>query len=271
MGEVMNAQSILKSVFEAYESFETYSDVGTVQSSTNKGRRPEFQTQFKRPLSFRFHWLNWNEQSAEKEQLCELTARSDGKKFVILFQGEETATEGFASLVVGAAKFSHGAGSKIIELLLPDWNHCKNGWPDMDDVRRLDDEAVDLNECFHLLGSNSRSSSSDGMELWIEKETFLVRRLIEVVSVSEQQVEQAISILQSKERMELMAKTMRAMGWSDDLIEGVVAAVPEVKVPIEPYRYEYNFNSVSVNQSIEDSVFASWSCPQKQDSLDASL
>jgi hypothetical protein len=243
MGEIVKGQNILERVVETYASFHSYSDTGTVDSVDSPGVPIEFQTDFKRPLYFRFNWLSWHPKFGKTRPAKETTIWSDGKQFITSFHGEFEAAERFSLLVAGATGISKGAVHIILNILSPESLGLDSPWHEMIDVRRLDDQALDLpagsssngsvRDCYCIRGT---SRAADDTDVWVEKDTFIVRRIKETSVITEQQCEE-----------------MRAFAQRPDQAE-TIAGLATIFQPRTHFS-EYNYKSVRVNQVLEDSVF----------------
>ncbi|CAN5576227.1 hypothetical protein BH11CYA1_BH11CYA1_21060 [soil metagenome] len=243
----MNGQTILAKVIETYSSFETYSDIGTVESPDSSGISLEFQSDFRRPFCFRFHWLSLPSQLGKKMTAQETTIWSDGEHFTSRFQGELAETESFSLLVAGATGISKGSVHVILNLLIPNAIGLYHPWPEMTDVKRLDDQ----DNCYQIIGT---SRGVDDTRVWIEKETYVVRRLKESNVVTEQKCEEMRAYSQQPEQVEMMVNALKKQGISEDMIAATINGLDTMFKPTT-YVSDYRYNSVTVNHSLAKSVF----------------
>ena len=258
MGEIVKGQNILERVVETYASFHSYSDTGTADSADSPGVPIEFQTDFKRPLFFRFNWLSWHPKFGKTRPAKETTIWSDGKQFITSFHSEFEAAERFSLLVAGATGISKGAVHIILNVLSPESLGLYSPWHEMIDVRRLDDQALDLPEesdsvrdCYHIRGT---SRAVDDTDVWVEKDTFIVRRVRETSVVTEQQCEEMRAFAQRPDQVEMMVRALKKEGIAEDVIAETIAGLETIFKPRTHFS-EYNYKSVRVNQVLEDSVF----------------
>ncbi len=258
MGEIVKGPNILERVVETYGSFHSYSDTGTVDSADSPGVPIEFQTDFKRPLFFRFNWLSWHPKFGKTRPAKETTIWSDGKQFITSFHGEFEAAERFSLLVAGATGISKGAVHIILNVLSPESLGLYSPWHEMSDVRRLDDQAFDLPEessrvgdCYHIRGT---SRTVDDTDAWVEKDTFIVRRVRETSVITEQQCEEMRAFAQRSDQVEMMVRALKKEGIAEEVIAETIAGLATIFEPRTHFS-EYNYNSVRVNQVLEDSVF----------------
>lgn len=258
MGEIVKGPNILERVVETYGSFHSYSDTGTVDSADSAGVPIEFQTYFKRPLYFRFNWLSWHPKFGKTRPAKETTIWSDGKQFITSFHGEFEAAERFSLLVAGATGISKGSVHIILNVLSPESLGLYSPWHEMIDVGRLDDQALDLPEesgivrdCYHIRGT---SRAVDDTDVWVEKDTFIVRRVKETSVITEQQCEEMRAFAQRPDQVEMMVRALRKEGIAEEVIAETIAGLATIFKPRTHFS-EYNYKSVRVNQVLEDSVF----------------
>jgi hypothetical protein len=258
MGEIVKGQNILERVVETYGSFHSYSDTGTVDSADSPGVPIEFQTDFKRPLYFRFNWLSWHPKFGKTRPAKETTIWSDGKQFITSFHGEIEVAERFSLLVAGVTGISKGAVHIILNVLSPESLGLYSPWHEMSDVMRLDDQALDFPEesgsvrdCYHIRGT---SRAVDDTDVWVEKDTFIVRRIKEMSVITEQQCEEMRAFAQRPDQVEMMVRALKKEGIAEEVIAETIAGLATIFKPSTHFS-EYNYKSVLVNQVLEDSVF----------------
>ena len=177
----LTAQQILDKMATTYATCKSYRDSGVVtndfgphSAGDNFPRHVDvkpFRTAFVRPDQFRFEYDNPNPE----------------KPYIIWAKGGEVrrcwyikpAVENLPSLelgIAGATGVSGGSAHTIPALLLPDQvGGAKISA--MIDLTRLPDESVDGTPCFNLQGKYGFGNTP--MTVWLEKATFLVRRIAE--------------------------------------------------------------------------------------------
>lgn len=262
MGEIVKGPNILARVVETYATFHSYSDSGTVDSADSPGLPIEFQTDFKRPLYFRFSWLSWHPKFGKTRPAKETRILSDGTKFITSFHGELEAAERFSLLVAGATGISKGAVHIILSVLCPQSLGLHSPWHEMCDVRRLDDQAIDLPEesgsfrnCYHIRGT---SRAVDDTDVWVEKDTFIVRRIKETSVITEQQCEEMRDFAQRPDQVEMMVRALKKEGIADEVIAETIAGLATIFKPRTHFS-EYTYKSVRVNHVLEERLFTQYS------------
>lgn len=84
----MDSQDILSKMRDVYKTFRTYTDSGTVETSGMSGPGLEFETFFRRPAQFKFHWLSWHPYFGKSQPAQEAAVWTDGQKFKTKFLGQ---------------------------------------------------------------------------------------------------------------------------------------------------------------------------------------
>lgn len=249
----MNGRDILEKMREVYLSFDSYSDVGTVESIGLPGPGLEFQTYFKRPLNYRFHWRSWHPYFGKSKQADENTVWSNGESFASSYHGEIEHSQSFAMMLAGAAGISRGSVLNILNIIVPGTLQLSQNWHEMTEVRSLPEELVDNVECFHIIGT---AKNSEDTEVWIEKNSFIVRCLKETIIITEEMSAQMRVEQQSMERVEIMKEAAKKAGMSDENLEKTLAHL--VTVGFEPMTYShiYKYTTVTVDQPIDDTLFS---------------
>ena len=179
----MNGQDILEKMRDVYANFDSYTDVGTVESPGLPRPGLEFQSYFKRPSNFRFHWLSWHPYFGKNQPAFDNTVWTDGSNFKSLFLGGTKNCVSFAMMVAGATGVSRGSVHRVLNLLVPGALELSHLWQEMTEVRVLANELVDGVECFHIIGT---IESSEDCEVWLETRSYLVRRLKETTVMTEE-------------------------------------------------------------------------------------
>jgi len=167
----LTAQQILDKMATAYATCKSYRDSGVVTNFFDPQHidiKP-FRTAFVRPDQFRFEY---DEGTPEKP-------------YIVWTKGDEVRTwwyikpgvERQPSLelgIAGATGVSGGSAHTIPNLLLSDRIGGRS-IASLTDLTRLPDEAIDDTPCFRLQGKFADRPTT----LWLEKETCLIRRIVE--------------------------------------------------------------------------------------------
>ncbi len=179
--ETLAPKQILERMAKTYAECKSYRDSGIVKivfiehDGRNWTKELVFNTAFIRPDRFRFEYY---------ERVC-VNEREEKSLFIVWRKENEVrtwwdikpGTENPPSLelaVAGATGVSGGSAHTIPALLLP--NEI-SGRPltDITEASRIEDAKLDETECFRVHGNFDDSP----VTLWIEKETYLVRRIDE--------------------------------------------------------------------------------------------
>ncbi len=248
----MNGQELIENVLAAYAGFVSYTDVGTVDSLGLPGAGLEFQTYFKRPLNFRFHWLSWHPYFGKTKPANENTVWTDGKVFNRCYHGETKTSKSFSMMIAGATGVSSGSVHNILNILVPGSLELSHVWHEMTEIRLLPDEMVDGAECFHIIGT---IKNSEDAEVWVEKKSSIVRRLKETIVITEETSAKMRAEQQSAERIEMMTKALKKAGLSDERIEETMTHLATAGAKPMTYSHIFNYTKVTVNQPIDDAVF----------------
>ena len=186
--QVPAPKDLLRKVEEVYAICNSYSDTGVVvtqlistdgKKSEEKPENATFTTTFVRPNSFRFEYRYRH--------------KDKGKRYIIWAKGKEVRTwwdadrqrEGKPESLISALKVATGvtydASTAIPRLLLADpkaTRRLANGEPD-----QLADSTVNDKECTRIRRKYQAVNFEDGSLFdvldvyWVEKTTFLVRRI----------------------------------------------------------------------------------------------
>ncbi len=167
------ASEILMKMGAAYAECETYSDTGTVTTTLtssdgiHKSVKP-FATSFVRNGSFRFQFS----ESGIPGSLY--VVWTDGKSVLTWWDlNQEKESENSLGLALaGATGVSGGSAHTIPALLIP----AEVGGRPLTDIRnptRGADATIDDTHCFVIIGSYA----DHPITLWIEKQTYLIRRI----------------------------------------------------------------------------------------------
>jgi outer membrane lipoprotein-sorting protein len=171
------ARQIIDKMAHAYSSCKSYYDEGVVKAVFFRNRRRwteelHFTTAFVRPGRFRFEFTRgfgkegiWNRYIVWR----------DGKSVRTWWSIEpEIENPGSLSMeLAGATGISRGSANKMPRLLLPDeiggWSLTNLMEPEL-----LEDEIVNGVPCFRIHG---KDNLDDTNKLWIEKKSYLVRKI----------------------------------------------------------------------------------------------
>jgi len=170
--DAFTAKQVLQQMSKTYANCKTYRDSGVVttlfvQETGNRTVEKPFNTAFVRPDQFRFEYMD------------------DNSRYIIWSKGKDVQTwwdvtpgvqkpESLQLAVGGATGVSSGSAARIPAMLMPD---TMNGWGGIhiSDAKRIEDGKLDNAECFRLEGK----CFADAITLWIDKKSYLVRRIDE--------------------------------------------------------------------------------------------
>ena len=173
--EALTAVQILDRVSKAYASCRTYRDSGSVKTVFVRTdgkwteRRP-FATAFVRPDRFRFEY---REKRGDDDELRYIVWRQgkDVRTWWDLNPGiEKPSSLGLA--LAGATGVSGGSAHTVPALLLPGEVGGRL-LTSITDARRMGDAKLGETDCFRVQGTYVNAP----VTLWIEKKSFLVRRM----------------------------------------------------------------------------------------------
>lgn len=172
--DALTAQELLNRMARVYADCKTYRDTGVVKTVFHDklGKRTTekpFKTAFVRPERFRFKYTE------------ELLGRKD--RYIVWRDGKEVQTwwdirpgvEKKASLglaLAGATGVSGSSAHTVPALLMPKEVGGRR-LTDITEAKRIEDAKLDEAECFRVEGKLVNSP----MTIWIDKKTFLVRRI----------------------------------------------------------------------------------------------
>jgi hypothetical protein len=170
-----NAEDVLIRVAEAYRSFESYSDVGQMetlwQPGTDKERlsKLSFSTYFKRPNLFRFEWCDYSNEPRLPDRVNIIW--SDGKHFYTkyCFNDKPHRVRDLSLMVGGAAGVSSGTAPAISTLLTDQIGGLK--LTNLKAPGYVGSEVVEGEECHHL------NDSFRGTHIWVSKPRSIVLRI----------------------------------------------------------------------------------------------
>lgn len=173
--EAMKASDILKRVAKTYEGCKSYSDTGVVktvfvQATGNRTTMKFFQTAFVRPGRFRFEYVE--QQNGRGDQYI---VWRDGKRVETWWDvkpGVEKS-ESLRMALAGATGVSGRSAQTVPNLLLPTEVWGGRFTDTLADAKRVENADLGLTECFRVEGKLGDLPQT----YWIDKETFLVRRI----------------------------------------------------------------------------------------------
>ena len=181
-----------------YASIASYADHGAVHMKLDTGEQlhsQTFCTLFKRPAFFRFEFSRPHPYEKLRHVVVRYVAGFDGRAAYFLTQRpgaapvrEERISLGLA--VAGATGISKGSAHTIARLLLPD----VGGLSLLDLVAASfnPDRAIDGVACYSVTAQHPRSGRAT--EFWIEKDSLLLRKLIELGELPHEQVRDRIRV-----------------------------------------------------------------------------
>jgi outer membrane lipoprotein-sorting protein len=172
--EALKAQDVLDRMAKVYAGCKSYRDSGVVktvfiQDANNHTVEKPFTTAFVRPDRFRFEYK-------EKQDGQE-------RRYLVWRKGKEVQTwwdikpgiekpESLDLALAGATGVSGVSAHTVPALLLPNEVGGRR-LTDMTGAKRIEDAKLDKVDCFRIEGKYADSP----MTLWIDKKTFLVRRI----------------------------------------------------------------------------------------------
>jgi outer membrane lipoprotein-sorting protein len=170
--DAITAKQVLDRMSKTYADCKTYRDSGVVktlfvQDTGNRTVEKPFKTAFVRPDQFRFEY------------------KEETRRYIIWSKGKEVQTwwdvkpgiqkpESLQLAVGGATGVSSGSAARITAMLMPD---KLQGWGGVriSDAKRIEDGNLEKVECFRLEGKYGNNP----ITLWIDKKSYLVRRIDE--------------------------------------------------------------------------------------------
>lgn len=169
----LTAKEILEKMENAYSSFGSYTDHGTVSDSSTRLTR-EFKTVYDRP-SNRFLF-----ESAVNSQPTPVTGRNflavwgDGKVITSSFHGKLETEKSLGLAVAGLGGVSQGASRRVIVMLEPK-QVTGLRMTRLVETTVSKQEAIDGYDCFVVSGKHPKSK--DVYELWIDRSNHVLRKL----------------------------------------------------------------------------------------------
>jgi len=247
----MNGQELLQKMRETYASLESYSDIGMVESPGMVGPAIEFHTYFRRPDNYRFRWLSWHPLYGKKEGAEEHVLWTDGKDYWKNFFNQVEKCESLSQLIAAATGISSGSAYAISDLLFPGSLGFTHIWHHMTDVKPVADTTIGDSKCFLVSGKSGESSDT---EVCIEQNSYLVRRLRLIHSVTEEACAAMSALTQSDKYLDIMKAAAKKSGLSDEEIAEEIEALSTLFKP-STLDFTYHYKSVAVNEPIDDKTF----------------
>jgi outer membrane lipoprotein-sorting protein len=173
--DAFTAEQLLDRMSKAYANCKTYRDSGVVktvffQATGKRTVNKPFTTAFVRPDRFRFEYRERKGDDEENRYLI----WSNGQYVQTWWDIKPGVTKA-ASLnmaLAAATGVSSGSAHTIPVLLMP--KEIGGGrLTGMTDVKRIEDAKFDNVDCFRVEGKNANNPQT----LWLDKNTFLVRRI----------------------------------------------------------------------------------------------
>ena len=184
----LTAKQILDRMAEAYAGCKSYRDSGIVKTvfvraSGDDTKENTFATAFVRPDRFRFGCKRLTDR-LNREQ-----------RYIVWCKGKEVQTwwniksdieqqPSLGKALVGATGVSGGSAHTVPALLFPEEIGGRR-LTDLKDAKRVDDAKLDDVACFRIQGSYG----SQPITLWLEKKTFLVRKIDSQAELADRRVE----------------------------------------------------------------------------------
>lgn len=170
----LTAETILAQMKQTYSSCQTYLDTGVVtttfiQSSGNWIDEKPFLTAFIRSDRFRFEYQETH--SSVEYRYIVWRNGADVLSWWDVKPGIGTG-ESLDMAIAGATGVSSGSAHIIPALLLPNEISGRQ-LSDITEARRIDDAEIDSVNCYRIQGK----FANDPITIWIEANTFLVRRI----------------------------------------------------------------------------------------------
>jgi hypothetical protein len=194
----LDALQVLRAAVERYAALGSYSDTGEVTRKLATGliHRMTFSTLYRRPSFFRFTFFKPHPYPPLGHLVTEHSVGHDGTVGYSVAKRPDGTLDRESPIslelaVAGAAGISSGAAHTIGRLLLQEVQGL--GLLDLVDARLGDDVLIDGKSCHSVTARNPKGDWRE--ELWIEKDSYLLRRRITRSGQSESvEVRENISI-----------------------------------------------------------------------------
>lgn len=173
--EAPSAKQVLDRMARAYADCKSYRDSGIVvtifvEAGGNRIVEKPFTTAFVRPDRFRFEY----KETKDDRQKNRYLVWRNGKKVQTWWDIKPRVEkpESLRLALAGATGVSGGSAHTVPALLLPK-ELSGRLLTDITEAKRIEDAKLDKTDCFRVQGKYGTSA----MILWIDKKTFLVRRI----------------------------------------------------------------------------------------------
>jgi hypothetical protein len=271
--QLTDSESILKRVRQTYSELESYSDIGTVFLHGLGDRITEFKTYFVRPKKVRFEWQTRFTEPDKVPSFLKATGVShgtvwsDGVDSYCSVFGQKSSEQNLAFAIAAGTGEASVSLTMLNLLLLPAdlesgvheyWTAKLNAsgftvpeeaaanrvenfvpWHEMSASNVVGSEDVDGCLCHHIVGTTDTENDT---EAWIDKDTYLVRRL-RIKSVSPADFAQQF--------LAMATEMTEKAGIPLDKLTGINTVLNS------DICHQYNYRQVSMNQPLPDQLFNS--------------
>jgi len=167
----LTPREILARVADVYANCASYRDEGKVVSSFEE---ISFSTLFERPSRFRFEYTRIGPRS--DRYVIWRTAPGDAQSWWTI--RTDSPNQSMNMAIASATGVSAASSHHIPRLLMPDevggFSFAGDKWVD---VTNADEESVNGRTCYKLTGHYPLSPTTP-LTLWVDKETFLIRKVV---------------------------------------------------------------------------------------------
>jgi hypothetical protein len=178
-----DAPDVLRAAVERYAALGAYSDTGEVMTriaATGTVHRITFSTLYQRPSFFRFTFFNPHPHPPLGHLVTEHSVGYDGTVGYSVAKRPDGAVDrkspiSLEAAVARATGISSGSAHTIGRLLLPKVHGL--GLLDLVDAHRGDDVLIEGKSCYSVTARSPKGYRRQE-ELWIEKDSYLLRRRI---------------------------------------------------------------------------------------------
>ena len=178
----LDAQEVLRAAVERYAGLGAYSDTGEVTTriaATGMVHRITFSTLYQRPSFFRFTFFNPHPHPPLGHLVAEHSVGYDGTVGYSVAKRPNGTVDrrspiSLEAAVARATGISSGSAHTIGRLLLPEVHGL--GLLDLVDAHRGDDVLIEGISCYSVMAQTPKGGRQQ--ELWIEKDSYLLRRRI---------------------------------------------------------------------------------------------
>ena len=178
----LDAQDVLRAVVEKYAALGSYSDTGEVMTriaANGTVHRITFSTLYQRPSLFRFTFFNPHPHPPLGHLVTQHSVGYDGTVGYSVAKRPNGTVDrkspiSLEAAVARATGISSGSAHTIGRLLLPEVHGL--GLLDLVDAHRGDDVFIEGKSCYSVAARAPKGGRQQ--ELWIEKDSYLLRRRI---------------------------------------------------------------------------------------------